>query len=123
MSESNGKRFIDRLIAASPMDRRKTTLLGQDVYFKPVTRKALADAMPKDGVKREPDYVGLFALVAFAEAEDGSKLFAVKDIDALRECVAVDLVRQLEGFMMATILPDAQEADKTVAADPLSASA
>lgn len=123
MGESNGKRFIDRLIAASPMDRRKTTLLGQDVYFKPVTRKDLADALPKDDVKREPDYVGLFAIVAFAEAEDGSKLFAMKDIDALRECVSAPLVQQLEAFMMATILPDHAEADKIVSSDPLFASA
>jgi len=123
MSASNGKRFIEKLIAASPLERRRITVLDQEVYFAPVTRKALIDAMPKDDVKREPDYVGLFALVAFAEAEDGTKLFEIRDIDALRERVSAHLVRQIEAAMMGTLLPDLEEAEKLIAKDPSSASA
>lgn len=124
MSETNGKRFIDRLIAASPLERRKiATVLGQDIYVKPPTRKALNDAMPKDDVKREPDYVGLFLIVAFAEDRDGNKLFQVTDIDALREAVSLELLVSIEGAMMAAVRPSPKEADKLVTADPSSASA
>lgn len=119
----NGKRFIEKLIAASPLERRKITVLGQDIYFQPLTRKGLADAMPKDDVQREPDYVGLFVLVHCAEAEDGSKLFEMKDIDGLRERVSVQLVQQIEQAMMATLLPPMADVEKLVAADPPSASA
>jgi len=122
MSASNGKRFIERLMAALPSERRKVTVLGQDVYFRSLTRKALADAMPKDDVEREPDFVGLFMLVEFAEAEDGSKLFTIRDIDALREKVPVDLVRQLEAAMMATMVPSVEEAAKAIKENPPSAS-
>jgi hypothetical protein len=121
---ANGKRFIDRLIAASPMERRKVaTVLGQDIWVKPVTRKVLADAMPKDGVERPADYVGLFVVVALAEAEDGSKLFTMRDIDALREGVYAELVRQIEGPIMGVLIPTPEETDKVIAADPPSASA
>lgn len=123
MGLSNGKRFIEKLVAASPLDRQKITVLGEDIYFTPLTRKALADAMPKDGVDREPDYVGLFVLVHCAEALDGSKLFEIRDIDALRERVSVQLLQQIEGAMMATLLPKMEEAEKALAADPRSASA
>lgn len=123
MSTANGNRFIEKLIAASPLERRKITVLGQDIFFQPLTRKALADAMPKDGVERSPDFVGLFVMVACAEAEDGSKLFEMRDIDALRERVSVQLVQQIEQAMMATILPQFPEAVKAVDTDPPSASA
>jgi hypothetical protein len=120
----NGKRFIDKLIAASPLERRKiATVLGQDIYVKPPTRKALNDAMPKDDENRDPDYVGLFLIVAFAEDEAGNKLFTVRDIDALREAVALELLVEIEGKMMAAIQPSAKEADKAIAANPPSASA
>jgi hypothetical protein len=105
------------------LERRKITVLGQDVYFKPLTRKALADAMPKDKVERDPDYVGLFVMVACAEAEDGSKLFAMTDIDALRERVSVQLIQEIEQAMMAAVLPSPKEADLALASDPPSASA
>lgn len=123
MSETNGKRFIDRLIAASPTARRKFTVLEQDIYVKPLTRKAMADAMPKDEVKRDPDYVGLFLLVHCAEAEDGTKLFAVKDIDALREAVSLELLQQIEAGIMGVIAPSTEQVAKDVQSDPLSASA
>jgi len=119
----NGKRFIERLIAASPLDRRKVTVLGQDIYFRPLTRKALADAMPKDNEKRDADYVGLFVMVACAEAEDGSKLFETRDVDALRERVSIDLVRQIEKAMMSVVIPTDEEADRAVLSDPPSAPA
>lgn len=122
MSAGNGKRFIDKLIAASPLERRKVRVLDQDVYFRPLTRKALADAMPRDNVERDPDFAGLFLLVHCAEAEDGTKLFKVTDIDALREGVSLELLQQIEGAMMAAVVPSAKEADKLVAADPPSGS-
>jgi len=122
MSESNGKRFIEKLIAASPLDRRKFTVLGQDIYVRPLTRKAMADAMPKDDVEREPDYVGLFLLVHCAEAEDGSRLFEIKDIDALRERVSLDLLQQIESGIMGVIQPDAKQIEEDFKADPPSAS-
>lgn len=123
MSAGNGGRFIERLIAASPTARRKFTVLEQDIYVKPLTRKALADAMPKDDVKRDPDYVGLFLIVQCAEAEDGSKLFSVRDIDGLREAVSLELLQKIEAGIMGVITPNAEQIDKDVKADPLSASA
>jgi hypothetical protein len=125
MSETNGKRFIDRLIAASPTARQKIRVLDQDVYFRPVTRKALADAIPKDdgGVERPPDYIPLFVLVATAEDEQGNKLFALSDVDSLRERVSVQLIHQIEAAMMATILPSDDQVMAVVNGDPSSASA
>lgn len=123
MSEANGKRFIDRLIAASPTERRKFSVLGQDIYVKPLTRKAMADAMPKDEVQREPDYVGLFLLVHCAETEDGAKLFRVTDIDALREAVSLNLLQQIEAGIMGVLAPSDAQVARDVTADPPSASA
>lgn len=120
---TNGTRFIDKLLAASPTARRKFTVLGQDIYVRPLTRKAMADAMPKDDVKRDPDYVGLFLLVHCAEAEDGSKLFAVKDIDALREGVSLELLQQIEAGVMGVLTPTPEQAAKDAQQDPPSASA
>lgn len=122
MSEANGGRFIDKLIAASPTERRKITVLGQDVYFRPLTRKMLRDAMPKDDVEREPDYVGLFTLVHCAEYEDGSKVFAMTDIEDLRARVSVEFIRQLEAVMLGALAPSVNEAKKQIEADPPSAS-
>lgn len=119
----NGKRFIDRLIDASPIERQRFSVLGQDIYVTPMTRKAMADAMPKDDTKRDPDYVGLFLLVHCAEAQDGSKLFTVRDIDALRERVSLNLLQELESGVMGIIKPTTAEAGKTVQSDPPSASA
>src|SRR6266576_6218234 len=109
MGVTNGKRFIERLVAASPTERRKFTVLGQDIYDRPLTRKAMADAMPKDGKEREPDYVGLFLLVHCAEAEDGSKLFEIRDIDALREAVSLNLLQQIEAGIMGIISPSDEQ--------------
>lgn len=123
MGLTNGKRFIERLVAASPTERRKFTVLGQDIYVRPLTRKGMADAMPKDGVEREPDYVGLFLLVHCAEAEDGSKLFEVRDIDALREAVSLNLLQEIESGIMGIISPSDKDIAAEVKADPPSASA
>ncbi len=123
MGLTNGKRFIEKLVAASPTERRKFTVLGQDIYVRPLTRKAMADAMPKDNVEREPDYVGLFLLVHCAEAQDGSRLFEIKDIDALRECVSLNLLQQIESGIMGVISPSDSDIAAEVKADPPSASA
>lgn len=123
MSETNGTRFIDKLIAASPTERRKFSVLGQDIYFTPLTRKAMRDAIPDDGVQRAPDYAGLFVMVHCAENEDGSKVFRKDDIELLRTRVSVELLQQIESAMMATILPSTKEADNLVTTDPPSASA
>lgn len=123
MSATNGKRFIEKLVAASPTERRMFTVLNQDIYVRPATRKAMAEAMPKDGVDRDPDYVGLFLLVHFAEAQDGSKLFEVRDIDALRECVSLHLLQQIESGIMGAITPSDEQITKEIKADPPSASA
>ncbi len=123
MGVTNGKRFIERLVAASPTERRKFTVLDQDIYVRPLTRKAMADAMPKDGVEREPDYVGLFLLVHCAEAEDGSKLFEMRDIDALREAVSLKLLQEIESGIMGVISPSDDKIAAEIKADPPSASA
>lgn len=123
MGLTNGKRFIEKLIAASPTERRKFTVLGQDIYVRPLTRKGMADAMPKDGVEREPDYVGLFLLVHCAEAEDGSKLFEVRDIDALREAVSLKLLQEIESGIMGIVSPSDEQIAAEVTADPPFASA
>jgi hypothetical protein len=119
----NGSRFIDKLIAASPTARRKFTVLGQDIYVSPLTRAAMTEAMPKDGISRPPDYEGLFMIVHCAEKEDGSKLFEVKDIDALRERVSLELLQQIESGMLGALAPDEKEMEAVVQADPPSASA
>jgi hypothetical protein len=119
----NGKRFIEKLIAASPTERQKFTVLGQDIYVRPMTRKVMSDAMPKDGAKRDPDYVGLFLLVHCAEDEAGNKLFAIKDIDALREAVSLALLQQIESGILGVITPSDADVERAVASDPPSASA
>jgi hypothetical protein len=119
--KENG-RFINRLVAASPTERRKVSVLGEDVYFKPLTRKQLADAMPKDGVERADDYAGLFLLVQTAEAEDGTKLFRTQDIEKLREGVSLGLLQQLEAAMMGTLAPTPKQVEEDIKADPPSAS-
>jgi len=119
----NGKRFIEKLIEASPTARRKFSVLGQDIYVRPLTRKALTEAMPKDGVERDPDYVGLFLLVQCAEAEDESKLFEIRDIDALRERVSLKLLQEIEAGILGVITPDDKKIEEEVKADPPSASA
>ena len=123
MSAANGKRFIERLVAASPTERRKFTVLGQDIYVRPLTRKAMTDAMPKDGIERSADYAGLFLIVHAAEAADGSLLFRVTDIDALREAVSLELLQQIEAGILGALTPSDQQVEKEVAADPPSASA
>jgi hypothetical protein len=123
MSKTNGTRFIDKLVAASPTARRKFTLLGQDVYFKPMTRKELAEAMPKDKMQRAPDYDGLFLLVHAAEAEDGSKLFQRADIETLRNNVSLELLQQLEAALLGGMAPSQAQVQAEADADPHSASA
>lgn len=120
MSEGNGgaPRFIDLLIAASPTERKKVTVLGQEIYFKPLTRKQMVDAWPKDAVQREPDYEGLFLLVATAEAEDGSKLFRRDDIENLRNKVSLPILQQLEAAMMGVQAPSPKEAAAILDANP-----
>lgn len=122
MSKGNGTRFIDRLIAASPTARRKVMILGQDVYFRPLTRQLLHDALPKDEVDRPPDYVGLFMLVECAEAEDGSKLFKRTDIEALRTKVSLALLTEIEQAMQGVLAPSEKEVAQEAKADPPSAS-
>lgn len=117
------QRFIDRLIAASPTARRKFTILGQDIYVKPLTRQAMADAMPDDDVQRPKDYASLFLIVHAAEAEDGSKLFRRDDIEKLRTLVSLDLLRQVEQGLLGVLAPDDAAVDTLVASDPPSASA
>jgi hypothetical protein len=116
-------RFIDLLIAASPMERRKVTVCGQDIYFKPLTRKQLADSMPKDGVPRDPDYAGLFMLVASARAEDGSPLFETTDIEALRTKVSLAILHELEAAMLGVVAPSVKEAEQELDANPTSGTA
>jgi hypothetical protein len=118
MPETNGKRFIERLMAASPTERRKFSVLDQDIYVRPLTRKAMADALPRDGIEREPDYIGLFLLVHCAEAEDGSRLFDIRDIDALRECVSLELLQQIEGGIMGVISPSDKQVQEDIKSDP-----
>lgn len=120
MSEGNGgaPRFIDLLIAGSSMERHKFTILGQEMYFRPLTRKQMIDSWPKDGMQREPDYEGLFMLVATAEAEDGSKLFRMEDIEALRTKVNLDLLQRIESAMLGAVRPSLKEAGAILAANP-----
>jgi len=79
--------------------------------------------MPKDGVERPADYAGLFLIVYAAEAEDGSRLFQVKDIDALREGVSLELLQQIEAGILGALTPSDDQIAKEVQADPPSASA
>ena len=123
MSKGNGTRFIDKLIAASPTERRRFNLLGQDIYFRPLTRKALNDAMPKDNIERSPDYTGLFMLVQSAEHKDGSKVFKMTDIEALRTKVSLDLLQKLESEMLGAFAPSHEQVEQEAMADPPSASA
>ncbi len=123
MSQKNGTRFIDKLIAASPTERRKFTVLGQDIYVRPLTRAAINEAMPKDGVERAPDYVGLFLIVHAAESADGEKLFRTQDIEALRTKVSSSLLQEIESGVLGVLAPNKQQVAEAVAADPPSASA
>ena len=123
MSKDNGTRFIDKLIAASPTERRKVVVLGEELYFKPLTRRQLVEAMPKDGVKRDDDYAGLFLLVQTAETADGTKVFKRTDIEALRSKVSLSLLQEIEAAMMGVQTPTLAQVEEDVAADPHSASA
>lgn len=121
MSETNGKRFIDKLVAASPTERRKVSILGQDIYFTPLTRKQLAEAMPNDKMDRAPDYAGLFLLVQTAEDEAGNKLFKKTDIEALRTKVSLALLQQIESAMLGVQAPSMDTIAEEAAQDPPSA--
>ena len=125
MSDGNGgaPRFIDLLIAASPTERRKVTILGQDIYFKPLTRKQVADAMPNDKMQRAPEYETLFMLVAAAEAEDGTRLFRRDDIEALRAQVSLAILNQLEIAMLSAVAPTVKEAEQELKENPTSTTA
>lgn len=116
-------RFIDLLIAASPMERRKHTIIGQEVYFRPLTRKQIADAMPKDSMKRDPDYDVLFMLVASAEFEDGSKVFRMEDIEKLRAAIPAARLQELTTPMLSVQYPTDKEAEQELTENPPSITA
>jgi Holliday junction resolvase RusA-like endonuclease len=125
MSENNGKRAIDKLIALTPTERRKLHVpeLNADIFFRPMTKAEMDAAIPNDDVKRPQSTTGLFLLVHMAEYEDGSKVFKRTDIDNLRMRARLDIVNRLESFMWDTQVPEIKEAEKEIEADPTSASA
>ena len=125
MSESNGKRLIDKLVALTPTERRKYVVpeLGETLYFRPLTKAALDAAVPNDGVDRPMSTQGLLLLVETAEYEDGSKAFQRDDIQKLRTKVPLDVLTRLESFMWGTQVPTIKEAEEAIQADPTSASA
>ena len=121
---ANGKRAIDKIVALTPTERRTLFVpeLDATVYFRPVTKAEMDDAIPDDDVKRPQSTTGLFLLVHLAEYEDGSKVFKRTDIEKLRTRARLDIVNRLESFMWGTQLPEIKEAEKEIEADPTSAS-
>lgn len=125
MSESNGKRLIDKLVALTPTERRKYVVpeTGDEIYFRPLTKAALDAAMPNDGVDRPMSTQGLLLLVETAEQEDGSKYFQRADIEKLRTRVPLDVLTRLESFMWGAQVPSIKEAEGEILKDPISGSA
>lgn len=124
MSETNGTRLIDKIVAATPLDRRPLHIPEWDttLYFKPLTKAAMDAALPQDDVKRPPSTMGLFLLVESAEDEQGNKVFAKRDIEKLRTKVDLSVLNRIEGFMFGMVLPTITDAEGAITADPTSGS-
>jgi hypothetical protein len=120
MSEGNGgtPRLIDLLLASSSLARIKRTVLGQELYIRPLTRQQIADAVPKDKVQRPPDTDALFLLVASAEYEDGTKAFRMDEIEKLRTGLPGWKVQELVDAVMAVQYPSEKEAEQELKENP-----
>lgn len=124
-------RLIEQIIRDAPTERRKIhvpawkgeALPDGDVYFRPRTKAVMEEALPRDDRDLSHGILSLYMLVATAEDVHGNRIFAEKDIDALREKADLSVLAPVEAFMWGTQAPDIKEAEKVIAADPISASA
>lgn len=124
MSDTNGKRLIDRIVAKSATGRRSIQVPEWDVeiFFEPLTRAQMEEAMPKDNVERPSTTQSLFLLVHMAKDADGNKLFMQRDIEKLRTKADLGVLTRVEAFMWGTVLPTEKQVEQEVKEDPQSAS-
>jgi len=123
-------RLIEQIIKDAPTERRKIhvpewqgeALPDGDVYFRPLSKAALEDAMPKGNGTNPGMLAGLYLLVHTAEDVSGNRIFEVRDVDGLREKADLAVITRVESFMWGTQVPSIQEATAEIAKDPSSAS-
>jgi hypothetical protein len=122
--KENG-RLIDRIIAKAVTGTRKIAVpeWEAELYFEPLTRAQMEDAMPKDSVDRPATTQSLFLLVHMAKDAEGNRVFRPTDIEKLRQKADLSVLTKVEAFMWGTVLPSEKEVAAEIAADPPSASA
>jgi hypothetical protein len=125
MSKTNGTRLIDRIISKSVTGPRSLYIPEWDVelFFEPLTRAKMEEAMPKDNMDRPFTTQSLFLLVHMAKDKEGQPVFRRNDIEALRTKADLAVLTRVETFMWGTVLPNEKQVDEEMAADPSSASA
>jgi hypothetical protein len=124
MSE-NGKRLIDKIIAKAATGKRSIVVPewdGVELFFEPLTRAKMEEAMPKDKVDRPFTTQSLFLLVFMAKDASGHRVFKQGDIEALRTQADLGVLSRVEAFMWGTVLPNEKQVEEMVEADPPSAS-
>lgn len=112
MSETNGERLIDRIVARAPSARRMIRVPEWDVdlYFPPVTSAQLEAALPKNGDKSTAP-PSLFLLVHLAQDEAGNRLFRKADIEMLRQRADLNVLTRVQDFMWNTVTPSDEAAE------------
>lgn len=123
MSEANGKRLIDKIVAKAPSERRKIHVpeWEVDIYFPPLTKVQLEAATAKAG-NRSTSTQSLMLLAHTAQDEAGQRLFQMEDIELLRQKADLNVLTRVEQFMWATVIPSVEEAEEDLKENPRSSS-
>lgn len=123
MSEANGKRLIDRIVATAPSERRKIHVpeWEVDIYFPPLTKVQLEAATAKAG-NRSISTQSLMLLAHTAQDEAGQRLFQMEDIELLRQKADLNVLTRVEQFMWGTVIPSVEEAEEDLKENPHSSS-
>lgn len=114
-----GERLIDRIVAKSPTDRRMIHVpeWEVDIYFKPLTRAQIDQAIPKD-IERPVGTERLLVLAHMAEDADGKRLFRQTDVEKLRQHAEVTVLSRVEAFLWRTVTPTVEEAEEDLGKTP-----
>lgn len=123
MSEANGGRLIDRIVAKSPSERRRLHVpeWEVDIYFPPLTKVQLEAATAK-ATNHSTATQSLMLLAHTAQDEAGQRLFRMEDIEILRQKADLNVLTRVEQFMWGTVIPSVEEAEADLKANPLSSS-
>ncbi len=124
MSEKNGKRLIDRIIAKAATGKRSLVIPewdGVELFFEPLNRAEMEEATKNAG-DRPVTTQSLFLLVHMAKDAEGNRVFKQSDIEALRTKADLGVLTRVEAFMWGTVLPSDKEVAARIEADPPSVS-